>query len=175
MSVPAPVEFVPKERPAASSDADARMPVEKWSVYRLLFKSSVMTPADGVSWRYSHPKLTAYAFFLIVSFGLLYGQYRTSLVPDRPVVPRHAWTAGQVAAGALFAFGTTKFFRFYGYSSDGPMTLQPHTSLMGFAAFGIASLAFLWFQRGFYKQTRDSSVRRRVETKERIVRFINDE
>ena len=172
MTTPAPVEFVPKERPAASSDADARMRVDNWTIYRLLFKASVMSGTDGVTWRYSHPKLTAYAFFLIASFGLLYGQYRTAIGPPRPVIPRHAWTGAQVLAGLLFAFGTTKYFDFYGYSTDGPMTLQPHKSLMGFAAFGIASLVFLWFQYRFYKT---ETVRPKTDTKERIVHFINDE
>eukprot|EP00899_Mesostigma_viride_P007793 jgi/Mesvir1/17014/Mv19390-RA.1 len=173
MTTPEPVEFVPKARPTASSDADARIRVDKWSIYRLLFKSSVLTSTDGVSWRYSHPKLNAYAFFLIVSFGLLYGQYRTSIQPASPAAHRRAWMAGQVAAGLLFAVGTKKYFDFYGYSAEGIMTIQPHKSLMGFAAFGIASLAFLWFQNKFYKP-RDSGTRKR-EVKERIVHFINDE
>eukprot|EP00899_Mesostigma_viride_P000430 jgi/Mesvir1/10388/Mv24072-RA.1 len=173
MSTPAPVEFVPKPRPTASSDADARMRVESWSLYRLLFKSSVMTNTDGVTWRYSHPKLVAYSFFLIVSFGLLYGQYRTAIRPARRDRPCHAWTLGQVAAGVLFAVSTAKFFDFYGYSTDGIMTLQPHKSLMGFAAFGVASLVFLWFQYRFYKP-RDAGVRKQA-TKERIVHFTNDE
>eukprot|EP00899_Mesostigma_viride_P013394 jgi/Mesvir1/22055/Mv12710-RA.1 len=80
---------------------------------------------------------------------------------------------GTVAAGLLFAVGTKKYFDFYGYSAEGIMTIQPHKSLMGFAAFGIASLAFLWFQNKFYKP-RDSGTRKR-EVKERIVHFINDE